>query len=337
MKYQTLLELRIQHDYYADTICQDFTLDPTEATRQLLRNHRCVYRLLPDGIRLSIAVTEQDVPYITLPQNLALNFHLKCLNPDFALFTDLTAYQRAINPTYTNSGALSLVLESRLITVTESLVLTQSLHEETFVLRSQPAPGFMHEDFKVSGLNKLAKLVRYDPLTRTITIEGKPKKNPTPTPFTITYPTAASANPYFAAVELCHDSSSPVPFLYTLIYTAKQARWNYIVLTNKEEGTFNIQDQEEPAIQFVANAHPSAQVDALAIQFPRLRHVQLISEKPIVYRQSARKGLCLSIDKQLVMRALPNPSPRNLSFITVGQNSGQREEVLWQVIKYVVQ
>ena len=96
MKFLAFIELRLRHTYYTDARCPDFEIEPTPDTHQLLKNYRCVFKALPDGLRILIATTKNNgkfVPLIPLQTGLNFSFYLRLQNPDFPLFTDIAKTQ----------------------------------------------------------------------------------------------------------------------------------------------------------------------------------------------------------------------------------------------------
>jgi len=92
MKFLPLLDLRIEHSYYADEKCLDFLIVPTPSTATVLKNHRCVLKSRPDGITVLITSNAPDEPFIPIPPEITFTFQLQLQNSDFSLFTDLTQF-----------------------------------------------------------------------------------------------------------------------------------------------------------------------------------------------------------------------------------------------------
>lgn len=116
MKFFPVFSLQLSHSYYRDGRCLDFAIEPTAETRRLLKNHRCVLKTAPNGLRVLIGGNEQHVPLISLQKGEVFSFHLRLQNPRFALFTDLSEITRMPAPVFTNieagaarSSQLSLV------------------------------------------------------------------------------------------------------------------------------------------------------------------------------------------------------------------------------------
>jgi len=105
MKFFPVFSLQLLHAYYRDGRCLDFAIEPTLATQRLLKNHRCVLKTTPNGLRVLIAGSAQLRPLIALPKGSVFSFHLHLQNPTFALFTDLSNITHAPAPVYTNTTA----------------------------------------------------------------------------------------------------------------------------------------------------------------------------------------------------------------------------------------
>lgn len=105
MKHVAIAELHIRHAYYADGKCSDFAIEPSEETDRLLRNHRCLIGLLTDGIRILTQLGEDGQPFLPMPADTVLVFHLRLRNSEFSLFTDLSEISGRAAPIFTNLGA----------------------------------------------------------------------------------------------------------------------------------------------------------------------------------------------------------------------------------------
>jgi hypothetical protein len=90
MKFLPLLELSIEHSYYADGCCPDFLLTAAPETCRLLRNLRGVLKSRADGVSVVVPVDKQSQPFISLPKDATFTFQLALRNPDFSLFTEFT-------------------------------------------------------------------------------------------------------------------------------------------------------------------------------------------------------------------------------------------------------
>lgn len=103
MKFLPVFSLQLLHPYYRDGRCLDFAIEPTAETQRLLKNHRCVLKTAPNGLRVLIGGSEQQVPLIALQKGEVFSFHLRLQNPEFTLCTDLSAMAHTPAPVYTNT------------------------------------------------------------------------------------------------------------------------------------------------------------------------------------------------------------------------------------------
>ena len=96
MKYLEFFNLEIVHDYYINQRCPDFQIEPTDETKKLLRDCRCILKFFLNGVRLLIQVTEgtPQKPFIPPPAGAEFCFWLRLKNPDFCLFTDSAGFAR---------------------------------------------------------------------------------------------------------------------------------------------------------------------------------------------------------------------------------------------------
>lgn len=338
MKYLPLLELHLLHPYYVDQRCPDFVIEPTVVTQQLVSNQRGVLKYVPDGLRLLLLVDDQNAPFIPLPADLALTFRLKLQNPDFALFTDLTTYHQLTNPVYSNTttaNPVALTLGDRRIPSTESLTVRQAAATEMFVLSGRPLPDLQVADFALDGLGTVKQPSGYDAATKILTINTQAAA--ANTPFTVTYAAAvAPPSGVFAEVELHYGAGAPPitagAVQYRISFAAKQARWQYYLVTDRTQGTFSINDQNSPSIGFTVETLGSSAdtltAQMLAQQYPTLQRLRFTSDQTLPCQTSARKSFQLKLDKQVIINVLPNPSLHNFS-------AANNEEVLYQIVKYV--
>lgn len=91
MKYAPVLGLGVRHAFYTDGRCPDFVIRPGPETERLVRNHRLILRPGADRVRVATPLDEEGNPFLPLPEDATFVFQLELRNPDFALFTDLSA------------------------------------------------------------------------------------------------------------------------------------------------------------------------------------------------------------------------------------------------------
>jgi hypothetical protein len=93
LKYASLFEIEILHDYYADKKCRDLIVVPSAATSQLLTQLGLRYIKTDTGCRVFAKVTEsagKDFVKTPVPDNTRFVFLLQSQNSSFETFTQLS-------------------------------------------------------------------------------------------------------------------------------------------------------------------------------------------------------------------------------------------------------
>lgn len=89
MRHGPILEVRLQHEFYADGTCPDFAIAASAATEKLLRRHRCVATAFPGGLRILGGIDEHGQPLVPFAAKTTLRFLLRLRSSAFFLFTVL--------------------------------------------------------------------------------------------------------------------------------------------------------------------------------------------------------------------------------------------------------
>jgi hypothetical protein len=351
VRYVPLVALRLRHPYYADGRCPDFEVRLTASGRRVAERHRLIVRPTADGVVLITAVDGDGVPPIELTDDAPITLELALQNPDFARFTDLSAFAGNAAPRLVNANAPSggeLTLGEREAWGRESLRVQAGVGEERFVLAGRPRAGVELAAFVVDGGAEVS-VSAYDPATRTLTLDCAGAEAGASA--SVRYPTAPSLpRGVFAEVELRGVGSawlSEGPAEYTITFTAKQTRWIYYVVTDVDVGDFAIVDTAggEDTLAFSdvnrrdLGAEPDAgdpQAEALAASYPSARRLRFTSDAAVACSATPRRGLELRLDGERLPFALPNPPLRNFTSreIVVDQVP-QRQESLFRVVKHL--
>lgn len=351
MRYLPLLALQLTHPYYSDGRCPDFELEPAPATQQLLKNHRCVLKARPDGLRVLTAVTADDHPFIPVPAGATFTFRLRLRNPDFALFTDLTEMNQQLAPLYTNADSngdnpARLALTSRQARSTEQFAVSRPSAAERFALRGRPLTATGPADFDLEAAPAVA-ITHYDPAARVVTVDSAAAG--VGDTFRVTYPTAPPRpRGVLAEIDLTIDDAwadlTDGPQLFELAFETKRARWSYYLITDRPEAEFRIEDRaplpilfsEENRTDLRQQADPADEVARmLAARYPTRQRWRFVSDQPVPCRQAARTSIQLRLDEQSVLEPLPNPSLKNYAVLKMSNNGRvAKEDALFQIINY---
>ena len=100
MRYVPFLDLSVEHPYYPDGRCAALSLEPTDATWRLARNHRCELRSRLGGIRVLVGVDAEGRPFLPSSGVLPWRFRLKVTDPALYLMTDLAQLEALSAPCF---------------------------------------------------------------------------------------------------------------------------------------------------------------------------------------------------------------------------------------------
>lgn len=356
MRYLPCFQLRLAHEYYSNTRCQDFAVSAQPLTRRLLKNHRCILKELPDGIRLLTMINDAKEPLIPFPKVLSLRFDLYLKNPDFAIFTDFSMFSGLTAPLFTHAEKdTQLRPKSKTAYQTERFNVAAPASIECFKLAFKPLEDIDITDFVLQGPSSI-QLNGFNADVGQITINSRNAVKGTK--FTITYPVKpVLGRKVFAQVLIDYridrhpPGSDPVTF--SVRFTSRQAKWKYYLVTDpkKKAADFQIsasqatpQDPAPPFSDFNRSdlsASPDPHDDVareLNGRFPGKKLFRFISDNPIFFRQLPRKNLQLTMNGIPIIAVLPNPSIQNFTQInsSVDENR-QKEKALFEVIKYLTQ
>ena len=349
MKSFPLMRLQLNHTYYENGLCLDFEVKPTPKTLGILQNHRCTLKVLPSGIQVFITVNKQNIPLIPLTNDTKFEFYLYIQNQDFPLFTDLTQIWQQASPLFVNSemgnnGINQLSLTSHHELMRESFEVQKPSAEERFVLGGKPLNGIEPHDLRVEHLEHISTVKAYNPMTKIMTVDTTLASQGTV--FSVAYPVWPNKpNNVFAFVEIKYDQRwgdvSIHPKEFQIDFSAKEAKWQYYLLTDKQDAQFEIEDKGDGQIQFdgiqlsdnsdTKTTDPFAQ--ALADKHPHLTQWVFRSKKFIPCQQQPRKSLRLNLEGETVLSPLPNPPVENFSRLE--NDTTQKEEILFQTIRYL--
>jgi hypothetical protein len=341
MKYITLCSLEILHDYYTDRRCIDFQIEPAPDTQKLLSNYRGILKQFPGGLRVLVAASSENTPFIALPADLIFAFRLRLRNPDFSLFTDLSEISPLAAPLYTHKPSApncDLMPVSREAWRTEQFIVQKPATKEAFVLSGRPLrTPQAAEAFIVERLEGKSTYKQYDEATKVITVNSS--KTASGTAFTVTYPIAPRLeNGVFADVEIkyCPGKANRLgnDNSFRITFQSRKARWKYYIITDKTNGKIALEDKEK-AISFDIENPKDLAMDEMAIklakQYPHKQCLCFVSSGLIPCQQAARKNIQFHLNGDTVIHSLPNPPLQN--YCSAVRNAAS-EYTLYQVIQY---
>ena len=105
LKYKMLATVSLQHEYYTDGRCPDFTVVPSPETEILLKNLGAVYKSRGNKVMIFVRVGANNQPMIPVPHNVSFVFYMLLENQSFFNFSNIN-YQPAANKRYYFSNRL---------------------------------------------------------------------------------------------------------------------------------------------------------------------------------------------------------------------------------------
>lgn len=94
-RFKILFAVDLRHAYYSNGKCNDFAVVPSEATRKLLKDLQLLYKVFENQLwvlaKVHDAGTDEDKPFVDLPQNQKFVFYLQLQQPLFMAVTNIDA------------------------------------------------------------------------------------------------------------------------------------------------------------------------------------------------------------------------------------------------------
>lgn len=103
--YSALFSIRIQHQFYSDSRCYDFQLQPTETCTSLLNGHGLVVKKAGNGLNITMPCDSDGHPFIGISGSTIFHFLLKLQNSKMEAYTDLPALTDGCIYQFDNAGA----------------------------------------------------------------------------------------------------------------------------------------------------------------------------------------------------------------------------------------
>jgi hypothetical protein len=347
-----LFRVKVRHDYYSDSVCNDISFEATPETKRVLSRYRLQLKELPDGV---VVLMDTDSKRATnaLPINEMFNFELKICHSDFSLFTDLKGLETKQDPFFHNAdnqyGNLELCdAESW---KTENIVLpgTSTKHHYTltgnpFARNGDTSQALQGDDFIISSPERQAKIEAYDAPSKRLIINTE--NNKTGTEISLRYRAEIVRDKkVLARVELCcgdglRDAGAEGG-LFEIKLKTFTARWVYYLISD-QKGDFTLVDLNETLNFNNTDLDKATYKDPLALTLVQqysntgLRQIRFVSDKTVPYSRNTHSNIELQLDGVKVLIVMPNPSIRQFSRIEQQVNGKWIEEnTLYQVVKYI--
>ena len=352
MRATPLLDLRVEHPFYADLRCGDLIIAPTAATDAAMRRLSVTCKSFPDHVSLYAGLDARGAAIAAAAAPFALDFVLRPRGPELALVTDLTAIRAQAAPVFTNAGVavadpLRLRLTTRTARAAEALVVGVPAAAERFVLAGRPLPGSTAADFAVTGAGAVAA-VSED--LRRVTVDTSALA--VGAAFQISYPTRPeSPRGALAEIALVLDAAllapAASPRAVVVPLAAAAAHWAYYVVMDYagDVSTLRIVDATAGngprAIAFgdagrtdltqTPDPTDAAGLDLLR-RNPGRRVVRLVSDAPVPAREIPLRQLELRLADTRLAAALRNPRPDRFVALRTAPAPAPAAIVLYDVL-----
>ncbi len=355
MKYQKLLTLSVEHDYFDSGLWPAPVFVPTAAGAKALRRLRAEIRTRGAVTTVYVPVDEAGEPKVPFPEATSIELVWKNWPANVGRFTDLTAWMarrpvRLVNQApapgdfISSEVALDVVRDTE--RVNENFVVGSPSSAEELPLKGRPAPGSSVASIVSSG----PAITDYLPSNNLIVVNtrGWSKGDE----FTVQYdqmrglPPSAQAIVEIRGISSAWLQTAPVRVIFS--FKARSAYWVYYVVTNgrPSDPPFRIIDPRDPVRppfpedrvrDLVAAPDSSDPVAAsLAESFPTLRRLRYLSANLFTCKESPGVRFQLQRGNERIFRALPLPTIENASWIydpAVGQNN--KLDTNYQIIHWV--
>lgn len=346
-----LFDVRVTHDYYADLRCGDFAIVPAAATAAAMVRLRLTCKSFADRIRVYAELNAAGDVIAAGAAPLSLDFALRPRSAGYAAITKLSDLAQQAAPVFTNDGVVAadpvpLRLTTRHARATESLVVSAPASAEPFTLAGTPLDGVTAADLTVSGAGAV-KSVATGPKRVTVDTSALARN----TAFQISYPVrATTSRGALADIALTLDAAlltpTPAPRAFVVPLTSANNRWAYYVVTDfsGDLSTLSVIDASPgngPRAITIADAG-RAELTAATVgtdlvaadligRYPGRRVMRLLSDAPVLTRDTPLGALELRLANTALMTRLPNPPPDRLVLLQPDAAS-PRQMVRYQVL-----
>lgn len=323
MIYKSFYKLRIYHTYYTKGYAKNFTIRPTEETRQLLKRFRMLFREVENGFDVLSPMVSGVTPLIDLGVDKKMSFALYSISPSFLNITELDSKTNYNEIYYIDN--LSLGNATELTTNNWTFVKSkpalfnygiESSASEIQLLITDPFNDTMYNDDMDKNEKQFSYLV--DIGNRS---PGKYSFKPTIDGM------AQATESFYVSDDLMKDRplmvldffSSELSYAstktYTLQFEAKKTQWKYVVTLNKDYtgNTISIRDTKDTPTVAFKKVDGTTLTKGSTLAFESVKVANANSAEKIPFSEAPVSDFDLIIKKddngdETEIKYLPNPS-----------------------------
>jgi hypothetical protein len=327
MPIRPLVEIAVDHAFFATGHFAGAAITPDDATAARLRGLRLIAKPRPGGLGLFIDLGDDGKPRLAVPDKTPLRFDLMRPPADIATATDLSAL--GPGAVFTDNGVAAdqpLKLIQRQTRVKETL--SKPAGTQTLSLAGRPLATATVADFTVLVPAAGVAVSGYDAASNQVSLTGPAAA------VTIQYPVKPVVRPgVLAPIEISigtdtvTQAAAGKPRRVAVALKPAAAKWVYHLITNLANplGDWRIQTGNGGGPPVTFNAAGSAElalgstddlfgVDLVRLSAPR-RVLRFLSAAPVAASEVVARRVALFAGQHQLFPALPNPSPAELRMI----------------------
>lgn len=119
-RYEILFTITLKHDFYTKGISEDFSMEPTSETLQLLKRYRMMLKKEPGKITVLFETLDDNTvtPVIAIDSSLTFNFLLKIQRTQFVNITDYSVLPALATPNHVykfSNGGVALLQQTAVL------------------------------------------------------------------------------------------------------------------------------------------------------------------------------------------------------------------------------
>jgi len=315
MPFKPLLELKVEHPFFASGQCAAASIAPDVAAAARMRGLRLLPRASPGRLALLADFTDAGETRVAIPE-ATLRFDL-FLEPWLLASTDLGGVPPG---TVFAAAGGSKPMKPTQPQARSAETLGKPAGKVARALSGRPRPGTKAADFGVAGPAG-ASVTAFDERSGTVSLDGPQG------PVTIDYPIAGPALPGIAAIEVPVSAAAAAkawagnPPMFRVALQAAAAPWCYHLVTDLPnplaEWRIEHPASDGPAAAFAASGRAEIAApdpsdpygsELLGRSAP-LRVLRFVSDAAVPCSEARARRIALFAGDRQLLPALPNPSP----------------------------
>lgn len=324
MPIKPLVEIRVEHPFFASGLCAGARVVPQPASAARLRGLRLLARETGGGLVVLVELMADGKAIVPIPAT-SLRFDLLGLPRELAEATDLTGI--AAGTVFTDAGTAKPMKASAPEARARETVVKPA-GDTTIVLAGTPREGSAATAFRILQPADGVRVTAYEPASKSVRLDGPAG------PVEFDYPVAPQTAPgTLAAIEIgigpemVAKAAAGKPRRLTIALKAAAARWCYHLVTDLPNPLADWRiahpAADGPPANFAAGgvaeiAAPDA-ADPFGSELLQrsapLRVLRFLSDAPVACSETRARRLALFAGDRQLFTALPNPPPTALRLV----------------------